>query len=119
MKRSIDRILTTHVGSLPRPEALLKNFAKARSRQGDETLEANLTHDVAEIVRKQVNEGVDIVNDGEFGKSGWASYALDRISGFEERPDKLYEAQWLSRSSSSIRTPGLDCKKPARSSGKR
>ncbi len=41
--------------------------------------------------------GIDIVNDGEFGKSGWANYILERMSGFEPRPNKLYEAVWLGR----------------------
>ncbi len=41
--------------------------------------------------------GIDVVNDGEFGKSGWANYSLERLSGFEPRPDTLYEAVWLGR----------------------
>jgi 5-methyltetrahydropteroyltriglutamate--homocysteine methyltransferase len=52
---------------------------------------------VADIVARQVKAGIDIVNDGEFGKSGWANYALERMTGFEPRPDTLYPAVWLGR----------------------
>jgi 5-methyltetrahydropteroyltriglutamate--homocysteine methyltransferase len=52
---------------------------------------------VAEVVARQAQAGIDVVNDGEFGKSGWANYSLERLSGFEPRPDTLYEAVWLGR----------------------
>ena len=52
---------------------------------------------VADIVARQADAGIDIVNDGEFGKSGWANYVLERITGFEPRPDTLYPAVWLGR----------------------
>ena len=52
---------------------------------------------MAEVVSRQVKAGIDVVNDGEFGKSGWANYSLERLSGFEPRPDKLYPAVWLGR----------------------
>ncbi|MGX1096825.1 cobalamin-independent methionine synthase II family protein [Amorphus sp. MBR-141] len=97
MKRSDDRILTTHVGSLPRPEALLDAVAELR-RGGDRAVfEAVLTSSVADMVRRQADVGIDIVNDGELGKSGWANYAMERMSGFEPRPDTLYPAIWLGR----------------------
>lgn len=89
MKRSTDRILTTHVGSLIRPEAL-QTFLRAR--QGGKpydkpAYERCLTQSVAEIVRQQVTAGIDVVSDGEFGKAiSWSQYALDRLSGFERRP---------------------------------
>ena len=91
MKRSTDRILTTHVGSLIRPKALLDS-AKDHAAH-----EAALKQAVTDIVARQAQAGVDIVNDGEFGKSGWANYALERMSGFEARPDTLYPAVWLGR----------------------
>jgi 5-methyltetrahydropteroyltriglutamate--homocysteine methyltransferase len=91
MKRSTDRILTTHVGSLIRPKALLD----AASDQAAH--ERELSRAVTEIVALQVKAGIDIVNDGEFGKSGWANYALERITGFAPRPDTLYPAVWLGR----------------------
>jgi 5-methyltetrahydropteroyltriglutamate--homocysteine methyltransferase len=95
MKRSTERILTTHVGSIPRPKTLLEDFAAARKGSGTDKLEADLRGAVAEVVRRQAAAGIDVVNDGEFGKSGWANYALDRVSGFEARPDKLLPAYWL------------------------
>ena len=91
MKRSEDRILTTHVGSLIRPKALLD------SAKDDATHERELTRSVAEIVAQQAKAGIDIVNDGEFGKSGWANYILERTTGFEPRPGTFYPADWLGR----------------------
>jgi 5-methyltetrahydropteroyltriglutamate--homocysteine methyltransferase len=97
MKRSTDRILTTHVGSLPRPDALLEASAEARKTGDWSSFQEVLPPLVAAIVKEQAKHGIDIVNDGEFGKSGWANYALERISGFEPRPEKLYPAVWLGR----------------------
>src|SRR5216684_1939162 len=91
MKRSSERILTTHVGSLIRPPELQ---AFLRAKQNGEPLDARayqacLTKSVAEVVQKQVQAGVDVVSDGEFGKSiSWSQYALERLSGFERRPVK-------------------------------
>ena len=89
MKRSENRILTTHVGSLVRSKAAID----AVRHHDQKKLEA----EVADIVAHQVKAGIDIVNDGEYGKSGWANYILARLSGFEARPDKLYQAVWLGR----------------------
>jgi 5-methyltetrahydropteroyltriglutamate--homocysteine methyltransferase len=89
MKRSTSRILTTHVGSLARPARLLEF---ARARQNGEQVDARdydecLGQSVAEVVKRQVEAGIDIVDDGEFGKStSWSLYALNRLSGFELRP---------------------------------
>ena len=89
MKRSSDRILTTHVGSLIRPPQLLD---LARAQQNGEAIDARayeqcLKDSVAEVVARQAQAGIDIVNDGEFGKStSWSLYALKRVSGFELRP---------------------------------
>ncbi len=96
MKRSSDRILTTHVGSLIRPKALL-DAAKDPDPAHRTAHEHELTRAVAEVVSQQAKAGIDVVNDGEFGKSGWANYSLERLSGFEPRPDKLYPAIWLGR----------------------
>jgi len=96
MKRSEHRILTTHVGSLIRPKALLE-AAKDTDPAHRAGHEKQLKEAVADIVAQQVKAGVDIVNDGEFGKSGWANYSLERLSGFEPRPGKLYPAVWLGR----------------------
>jgi len=97
MKRSDDRILTTHVGSLARPPELLALAAAARQGRDVARYEDRLRQSVAEVVQQQAKAAIDVVNDGEFGKSGWANYALARMSGFEERPDKLYPAVWLGR----------------------
>ena len=90
MKRSDKRILTTHVGSIVRPKALLEAH-----KAGSPNYEKDLTKAVADVVAHQVKSGIDSVNDGEFGKSQWANYILERISGFEFRPNKNFEAVWL------------------------
>ena len=51
----------------------------------------------ADVVHRQIDAGVDIVNDGEYGKSSWANYVLERLTGFEARPDRLFDAVWLGR----------------------
>lgn len=52
---------------------------------------------VAEVVRKQASVGIDVISDGEFGKSSWAAYILERIGGFEVRPDQLIPVNWLGK----------------------
>ena len=88
MKRSIDRILTTHTGSLVRPPQLLE-FARARQRGESvdkHAFERTLKEAVYDVVGRQVEAGIDIPNDGEFGKStSWSLYVLKRLSGFEMR----------------------------------
>jgi 5-methyltetrahydropteroyltriglutamate--homocysteine methyltransferase len=103
MKRSIDRILTTHVGSLPRPADLLEAVSALSTQNGSPSAEAQSTYDailrrsVAELVRKQAEAGIDIISDGELGKASWATYILDRVSGFEIRRDQLQPLVWLGR----------------------
>ena len=83
--RSEGRILVTHVGSLPRPPELLA-FLTARDRkQGydESALRACLTQAVKDVVRKQAEHGIDIINDGELGKIGYGAYAKERLSGFD------------------------------------
>jgi 5-methyltetrahydropteroyltriglutamate--homocysteine methyltransferase len=90
MKRSVSRILTTHVGSLPRPNDLLELY---RDDAPDGTLLPRLKSAIADIVRRQTESGIDVVNDGEFGKAmrravdygAWWSYVYDRLAGFELR----------------------------------
>jgi 5-methyltetrahydropteroyltriglutamate--homocysteine methyltransferase len=96
MKRSDERILTTHVGSLIRPKGLLE-AGKDRDGARGAAYERELKHAVEEVVSRQAQAGIDVVNDGEFGKSGWANYSLERLSGFEPRPHTLYPAVWLGR----------------------
>jgi len=99
MKRSVDRILTTHVGSLIRPAALRELGATAAKDGGDAAAQypGELKIATADVVRRQVEAGVDVVNDGEYGKSSWANYVLDRMTGFEFRPDSRYEPVYLGR----------------------
>ena len=91
MQRSTDRILTTHVGSLIRPPAL-QEFLRAKQAGtpfDGQAYDQCLTDSVAEVVRRQAAAGVDVVSDGEFGKSiSWSQYVLERLSGFERRPFK-------------------------------
>ncbi len=84
MLRSTDRILTTHTGSLPRPEDLVRTmFAKEEGVPIDpDALDGRIRMAVAEAVRRQVEAGVDIVNDGEMSKPSYATYVKDRLSGF-------------------------------------
>ena len=91
MKRSTERILTTHVGSLIRPPALIEFLSAQQERRpvDEAAFAACLASSVAEIVRQQAEAGVDVVSDGEFGKTiSWSQYALERLSGFERRPMK-------------------------------
>jgi 5-methyltetrahydropteroyltriglutamate--homocysteine methyltransferase len=97
MKRSVDRILTTHVGSIVRPPELLQLSAAAKDDPSRQRYEHSLTRLVADVVAKQAAAGLDIVNDGEFGKSSWSNYVLARLSGFEARPGKFAPATWLGR----------------------
>src|SRR3954466_8263391 len=83
------RILTTHVGSLIRPPALLDYIRSRQTRAPYDraAYERCLADSVKEVVRRQVEIGVDIPSDGEFGKAiSWSQYALERLSGFERRP---------------------------------
>ncbi len=98
MKLSTDRILVTHVGSMPRPKALL-DLMKAKLAGGgynrseyDRTVKAA----VADTVKKQAQSGIDVVADGEMSKAGFFTYVKERLSGFEARPDakhKLFAAE--------------------------
>lgn len=96
MKRSEDRILTTHVGSLPRPKELVEasGFPSTLTPDPVEYLRrAKIA--IAETVREQAAIGLDIINEGEFGKSNWATYIMERISGFELRPPQHREFKVL------------------------
>ena len=98
MKRSDTRILTTHVGSLIRPAELIELGKAAReSPQAERRYRDALTRATEDVVRRQVDAGLDVVNDGEYGKSSWSNYILERLTGFEARPDRLFEAVWLGR----------------------
>src|SRR5947208_8436891 len=84
MKRSIDRFLTTHTGSLPRPDDLIRMmYAKEESVPVDpDALARRVASAVEEVVRKQADAGIDIVGDGEMSKPSYATYIKDRLNGF-------------------------------------
>jgi 5-methyltetrahydropteroyltriglutamate--homocysteine methyltransferase len=95
MQRSTERILTTHVGSLPRPAELI---ALHQDDAPTATIEPVLASAVHDVVREQLAAGVDVVNDGEFGKAtraavdygAWWSYIYERLAGFDIRPGRVY-----------------------------
>ncbi len=84
MKRSTERFLTTHTGSLPRPDDLIRMmYAKEEGVPVEPAaLAARVREAVAEVVRKQSAAGVDIINDGEMSKPSYATYVKDRLAGF-------------------------------------
>lgn len=96
MQRSTDRILTTHVGSLPRPEDLLELVqARAAGRNFDSAkFETRLRETVAQIVARQRETGLDIVNDGEMGKPGFIHYVNERLAGFEPSREAPQRDPW-------------------------
>jgi len=91
MKRSTERILTTHVGSLARPDALIPILRSMdRGQPYDRPTYARLVREaVTDIVRKQTEAGVDIVTDGEQGKASFFGYIVERFNGFERKPARL------------------------------
>jgi 5-methyltetrahydropteroyltriglutamate--homocysteine methyltransferase len=101
VKRSDHRIITTHVGSLPRPDDLMALY---RENASDESLQPQLRSAVSDIVRRQSANGIDVVNDGEFGKAmrnamdfgAWWSYIYPRLAGYELREEqaKKGRAAW-------------------------
>ncbi len=88
---SANRILTTHVGSLVRPPKLAEFLRSAEDGEGldRQTFGACLSESIAEVVRQQKDVGVDIVSDGEFGKShSWSRYIIDRLAGFDVKTEE-------------------------------
>ena len=87
MKRSTDRILTTHVGSLPRPKQLLDLMRNLLDGRGDQDEFDDVLRDaVTTSLRQQVAHGLDVVTDGEQSKTGFSRYITDRLDGFETKP---------------------------------
>jgi 5-methyltetrahydropteroyltriglutamate--homocysteine methyltransferase len=84
MKRSTQRILTTHTGSLPRPAPLLEMVtSNDMSRlKGDPAFQSAVCSAVAEMVRLQTGNGIDVINDGEQSKSNYGIYIKERLTGF-------------------------------------
>jgi 5-methyltetrahydropteroyltriglutamate--homocysteine methyltransferase len=87
----MSRILTTHVGSLPRPHALLDAMKAKLEGNAPPDYDRRVREAVAECVRKQVEAGIDVVSDGEQSKPGFFSYVRERLAGFEPKPDQKVE----------------------------
>ncbi len=111
MKTSQDRILTTHVGSLPRSRAVTDTVFAQEKGESPADAGAIIRNAVAEVVAQQVATGVDIVSDGEMSKISYATYIKDRITGFDgdsarQPPSDLEEfPSFLERQASSGGTP--------------
>jgi 5-methyltetrahydropteroyltriglutamate--homocysteine methyltransferase len=96
MRQSTERILTTHVGSLPRPPDLLA-MIQAKELGGPFDAEAcagRVRSAVAEVVKRQAEAGIDIVADGEMGRFGFIPYVNERLTGLEARPNPGGEGTW-------------------------
>ncbi|HEV8672133.1 MAG TPA: cobalamin-independent methionine synthase II family protein [Candidatus Limnocylindria bacterium] len=96
MRRSIKRILTTHVGSLIRPPELL-DALRARQAGDDNAWPEAVGRAVRDVVRRQIEAGIDIPNDGEYSKTGFTAYLSERLTGFEMRPPPPGQSAMLNR----------------------
>ena len=85
MRRSTERILTTHTGSLPRPAAVVEQLL-AGKRSGPE-LDSAVAAAVADVIARQQAAGIDIINDGEQGRTDYTVHVIDRLNGFEGESD--------------------------------
>jgi 5-methyltetrahydropteroyltriglutamate--homocysteine methyltransferase len=85
MKTSTTRILTTPVGSLPRPHDLIQLLLESQARPGADraALDASVQRAVADVVRRQARSGLDVINDGEQGRVDYTVYLKDRLTGFD------------------------------------
>ncbi|HEX6511593.1 MAG TPA: cobalamin-independent methionine synthase II family protein [Chloroflexota bacterium] len=129
MERSGDRILTTHTGSLPRPDDLVELlYASETEGSRPEALELRVKQAVADVVRQQIEAGVDVVNDGEMSKVSYSTYPTTRLTGFEAavhvprrpRPDARDFPEWDNQTVSqrgSSRVKRLACSGPVRYTG--
>jgi len=115
MKRSTERILTTHTGSLPRPWDLVATLEAldAGTLPEPAAFEARVRHAVAEAVRKQVAAGVDVVNDGEQGKVGYSTYVRHRLSGFDGSSVVAQRADWADFPEALARHPRSSVSRPS------
>src|SRR5438874_4319609 len=87
MKRSVDRILTTHAGSLARPAVLVEmiNIKESGEEYDNEKFEALASAAVRDVIARQCEIGLDMIDDGEQAKPSFHGYFLERLSGFERR----------------------------------
>lgn len=111
MKQSTDRILTTHVGSLPRSKAVTDIVFAQEAGEDTANAEETIRQAVAEVVKRQTESGVDVVSDGEMSKISYATYIKDRITGFDGDSDRVPPSDleafpgFLKRQASSGGTP--------------
>jgi 5-methyltetrahydropteroyltriglutamate--homocysteine methyltransferase len=118
MLRSIDRIQTTHTGMLARPAELIELLQSGSVDQ--ERIDRHTRAAVAEVVQRQVELGIDSVNDGEYGKRGYMAYIPHRVSGFgapEQQhpfpnPTRRDFPEYASRGTALAGGPALACKGP-------
>src|SRR5580704_3002797 len=84
MKRSTDRILTTHTGSLPRTAKVVELLLAEQKKPGTRKAELNaaVREAIAHVVQKQIECGIDVINDGEQGRTDYTVHVLDRLTGF-------------------------------------
>src|SRR6202042_319195 len=95
MKHSTDRILTTHAGSLPRTSDLLDLVQSGGAKVFDQGGNAErLRKAIGEVVRKQCDLGIDVIDDGEFGKPSFVSYINERLGGYEVDTKAAPRNQW-------------------------
>src|SRR5262249_1743725 len=92
MRRSRDHILTTHTGSLPRPDDLVRLlYAREQGESVDEVaFRIRVREAVADTVRRQGAAGLTVVNDGEMGKVGYSTYVAARLTGFEGEGKRVF-----------------------------
>jgi len=84
MRRSTERFLVTHVGSLPRPDDIVQMVTvEGRETADPEARRSAVKTAVADIVEQQVAHGIDVVNDGEMGKESYATYVRERLAGLD------------------------------------
>src|ERR1051325_2615001 len=88
MRRSTSRILTTHTGSLPRPAKVVEQLMAEKKGAADHAaLNAVVAEAVADVIAKQKAAGIDIINDGEQGRTDYTVHVVDRLHGFEGQSD--------------------------------
>ena len=99
MRRSRDRILTTHTGSLPRPDDLDQMIADRETGADVDqaAFDKRVEQAVADIVASQLASGVSVISDGEMGKPGYSTYVKDRLNGFggTGRKTEGYQLGWM------------------------
>jgi 5-methyltetrahydropteroyltriglutamate--homocysteine methyltransferase len=115
MRRSTERLLTTHTGSLPRPADLTATLEAldAGTTPDPAAFAARVREAVAEIVRKQVAAGVDVVNDGEQGKVGYSTYVRHRLTGFDGTSVVRGRPDWADFPEAAKREPRSTVSRPS------